>query len=78
MEDPAAREQLAQQFLTKELRSVHGSSAGTCSLTAPEFWLADNPSSATLTHGWTVMVDDSYEFPIEIDENGKISRSCGV
>ncbi|MBC9711890.1 hypothetical protein H9Y04_04810 [Streptomyces sp. TRM66268-LWL] len=73
----ARRAQLAQEFLTDELRSGQGATAGTCSSRAPKFWLADNPSSATLTHGWTVTLDDGRGFPVEIDEDGKIARSCG-
>ncbi|NGO79378.1 hypothetical protein G6045_27530 [Streptomyces sp. YC504] len=71
------RAQLAQQFVTEHLRSAQESTAATCSSRTPRFWLADNPSSATLSHGWTVTFDDGHGFPIDIDENGKIARSCG-
>lgn len=75
--DPTALETLGKQFTTAHLRSAQGTSAGTCSSTTPPFWLADAPSSATLTHGWTVDLGGTFAFPIEIDENGKIARSCG-
>ncbi|MFE6834979.1 hypothetical protein ACFVFI_09075 [Streptomyces sp. NPDC057705] len=75
--DSTAITTLGKQFVTEHLRSAQGPTAGTCSFTAPPFWLADNPSSGTLTHGWTVNLDDRYGFPIDIDENAKINRSCG-
>ncbi|MFE9637000.1 hypothetical protein [Streptomyces sp. NPDC006463] len=77
--DSTAIATLGKQFVTEHLRSAEGQgpTAGTCSFTTPPFWLADNPSSGTLTHGWTVNLDGQYDFPIEIDENAKIARSCG-
>ncbi|MFE4264245.1 hypothetical protein [Streptomyces sp. NPDC056883] len=76
--DSTALETLAQQFVTAQLRSARGSQhGGTCSYTAPPFWLADNPSSGTLTHGWTVDLGGTRAFPIDIDQNDKIARSCG-
>ncbi len=75
--DSTAMSRLGRQFVTANLRSVQGPTAGTCSSTTPPFWLADNPSSGTLTHGWTVNLGGPYEFPIEIDENAKIATSCG-
>ncbi|MFE6750218.1 hypothetical protein ACFVGM_30500 [Kitasatospora purpeofusca] len=75
--DSSAMSRLGRQFVTANLRSVQGPTAGTCSSATPPFWLADNPSSGTLTHGWTVNLGGPYEFPIEIDENAKIATSCG-
>lgn len=77
--DSTAMTRLGKQFVTEHLRSDRGQgpTAGTCSFTTPRFWLADNPSSGTLTHGWTVNLDGRHDFPIEIDENAKIARSCG-
>ncbi|MFE2165971.1 hypothetical protein ACFXB3_13010 [Streptomyces sp. NPDC059447] len=75
--DSTAITTLGEQFVTEHLRSAQGPTAGTCSFTAPPFWLADDPSSGTLTHGWTVNLDGPNGFPIDIDENAKISRSCG-
>lgn len=77
--DSTALATLGEQFVTEHLRSAgsQGPTAGTCSFTAPPFWLAHNPSSGTLTHGWTVNLGGPADFPIEIDENAKISRSCG-
>ncbi|MFF1409618.1 hypothetical protein ACFVX6_07450 [Streptomyces sp. NPDC058289] len=75
--DSTARETLGKQFVTANLRSAQGPTAGTCSPTAPPFWLADNPSSGTVTHGWTVNLGGASAFPIDIDENEKIAKSCG-
>ncbi|MFJ9448434.1 hypothetical protein ACIRRH_42535 [Kitasatospora sp. NPDC101235] len=77
--DSTAMARLGKQFVTEYLRSERGQgpTAGTCSFTAPPFWLADNPSSGTLTHGWTVNLGGHHDFPIEIDEKAKIARSCG-
>ncbi|MFD7417707.1 hypothetical protein [Kitasatospora purpeofusca] len=75
--DSTAMSRLGRQFVTANLRSVQGPTAGTCSSTTTPFWLADNPSSGTLTHGWTVNLGGPYAFPIEIDENAKIATSCG-
>ncbi|MFJ4094092.1 hypothetical protein ACIPYS_21135 [Kitasatospora sp. NPDC089913] len=75
--DSTALARLGRQFVTANLRSDQGPTAGTCSFTAPPFWLADNPSSATLTHGWTVNLGGQHDFPIDIDENAKIAGSCG-
>ncbi|MDD9377656.1 hypothetical protein M8Z33_13505 [Streptomyces sp. ZAF1911] len=76
--DSTALETLGKQFMTANLRSARGAQhAATCSFTTPSFWLADNPSSGTLTHGWTVDLGGTSAFPIEIDENEKIARSCG-
>ncbi|MFB6521339.1 hypothetical protein [Streptomyces sp. NPDC056401] len=76
--DSTALETLGKQFMTANLRSARGTQhAATCSFTTPSFWLADDPSSGTLTHGWTVDLGDTSAFPIEIDENEKIARSCG-
>ncbi|MFF3620804.1 hypothetical protein [Streptomyces sp. NPDC002467] len=77
--DSTALETLGKQFVTGHLRSAgaQGPTAGTCSFTTPPFWLADNPSSGTLTHGWTVNLGGASSFPIDIDENAKIAKSCG-
>ncbi|MFF2750295.1 hypothetical protein ACFVVA_32765 [Kitasatospora sp. NPDC058048] len=77
--DSTAMARLGKQFVTEDLRSDRGQgpTAGTCSFTAPPFWLADNRSSGTLTHGWTVNLGGRHDFPIEIDETAKIARSCG-
>ncbi|MFI9329567.1 hypothetical protein ACIGZJ_18720 [Kitasatospora sp. NPDC052868] len=75
--DSTAVAGLGEQFVTANLRSGQGPAAGTCSFTTPPFWLADNPSSGTLTHGWTVNLGGHQDFSIEIDENGKIFGSCG-
>ncbi|MFI5861148.1 hypothetical protein [Streptomyces sp. NPDC051546] len=77
--DSSAPETLGQQYVAARLRSTQGPTAGTCSPTAPPFWLADNPSSGTVTHGWTVNLggDLLSAFPIEIGEDEKITRSCG-
>ncbi|MFF3214804.1 hypothetical protein ACFYYB_29725 [Streptomyces sp. NPDC002886] len=77
--DPSALETLGKQFVTPHLRSAEaqGPTAGTCSFTTPPFWLADNPSSGTVTHGWTVNLGGGSAFPVEIDGNEKIARSCG-
>ncbi|WP_407838140.1 hypothetical protein ACE1OC_19915 [Streptomyces sp. DSM 116496] len=75
--DATARETLGKQFVSAQLRSTQGPDAGTCSSNTPPFWLADNPSSGTVTHGWTVDLGGTSAFPIEIDENEKIARSCG-
>ncbi|MBD0673624.1 hypothetical protein [Streptomyces sp. CBMA156] len=77
--DSTAMARLGKQFVTEDLRSDQGQgpTAGTCSFTTPPFWLADNPSSGTLTHGWTVNLGGHHGFPIEIDEEAKISGSCG-
>ncbi|MCX4757364.1 hypothetical protein [Kitasatospora purpeofusca] len=75
--DSTAMSRLGRQFVTANLRSVQGPTAGTCSSATTPFWLADNPSSGTLTHGWTVNLGGPYAFPIEIDENAKIATSCG-
>ncbi|MFJ7270560.1 hypothetical protein ACIQV3_28645 [Streptomyces sp. NPDC099050] len=68
---------LAKRFVTAHLRSTQGPAAATCSPATPPFWLADNPSSGTLTHGWTMNLGGASAFPIEIDETEKITRSCG-
>ncbi|MCX5405871.1 hypothetical protein OHA37_18490 [Streptomyces sp. NBC_00335] len=75
--DSTAPATLGKQFVTGHLRSAQGPTAGTCSVTTPPFWLADNPSSGTLTHGWTVNLGGASAFPIDIDENAKIAKSCG-
>ncbi|MFG2910171.1 hypothetical protein ACGF13_34605 [Kitasatospora sp. NPDC048286] len=75
--DSTAMAKLGKQFVTETLRSEQGPTAGICSFTSPPFWLADDPSSATLTHGWTVNLGGPHTFPIEIDENAKIAGSCG-
>ncbi|MFD9723237.1 hypothetical protein [Streptomyces sp. NPDC059072] len=75
--DSTAIATLGKQFVTEHLRSAQGPTAGTCFSTTPQFWLADNPTSGTLTHGWTIDLDDGGSFPIDIDENAKIARSCG-
>lgn len=77
--DSTALATLGKRFVTEHLRSDggQGPTAGTCSFTTPPFWLADNPSSATLTHGWTVNLGGRFDFPIDIDEDAKITRSCG-
>ncbi|MEU1286910.1 hypothetical protein [Kitasatospora sp. NPDC005856] len=77
--DSTAMTRLGKQFVTEDLRSDRGQgpTAGTCSFSTPRFWLADNPSSGTLTHGWTVNLDGHHGFPIEIDEKAKIAGSCG-
>lgn len=77
--DSTAMARLGKKFVTEHLRSGRGQgpTAGTCSVTAPPFWLADNPSSGTLTHGWTVNLGGDRDFPIEIDENARIAGSCG-
>ncbi|WP_199552007.1 hypothetical protein [Streptomyces sp. N35] len=71
------RKQLEQQFVSEYLRAVRGPNPATCFSHEPRFWLADDATSATLTHGWTVTFGDDDGFPIDIDENGKIARSCG-
>ncbi|KOV38753.1 hypothetical protein ADK60_01740 [Streptomyces sp. XY431] len=75
--DSTAVARLGRLFVTAQLRSDQGPTAGTCSSTTPPFWLADNPSSGTLTHGWTVNLGGPQSFPIEIDETAKIAGSCG-
>ncbi|MFD9303159.1 hypothetical protein ACFWCB_10880 [Streptomyces sp. NPDC060048] len=75
--DSTALATLGKQFVTEHLRSAQGPAAGTCSFTTPPFWLAHNPSSGTLTHGWTMNLGGHHDFPIDIDENAKIARSCG-
>ncbi|WP_328954581.1 hypothetical protein [Kitasatospora purpeofusca] len=75
--DSTAVARLGKLFVTAQLRSEQGPTAGTCSFTTPPFWLADNPSSGTLTHGWTVNLGGRQGFPIEIDETAKIAGSCG-
>lgn len=75
--DSTAPATLGKQFVTAQLRAAQGPTAGTCFPTAPSFWLASDPSSGTLTHGWTVNLGGDSDFPIEIDENEKIARSCG-
>ncbi|WP_327305574.1 hypothetical protein OG730_20350 [Streptomyces sp. NBC_01298] len=77
--DSTALETLGKRFVAPQLRSAgaQGPTAGTCSFTTPPFWLAGNPSSGTVTHGWTVNLGGTFAFPIEIDENEKITRSCG-
>ncbi|MGW1772200.1 hypothetical protein [Streptomyces sp. NPDC002104] len=76
--DSTALETLGKQFVAPHLRSAgaQGPTAGTCSHPTPPFWLASNPSSATVTHGWNLSLGD-YRFLIEIDENGKIAVACG-
>ncbi|CAM5675927.1 hypothetical protein SAVIM338S_07174 [Streptomyces avidinii] len=44
---------------------------GTCSFTTPPFWLADNPSSGTLTHGWTVNLEGQACLP-PVVKNGRL------
>ncbi len=75
--DPTARARLAQRFLSPGLRAAQKETAGTCSSRTPTSWVAADPTSGTLTHGWTITLGDGASFPIEIDENGKIGASCG-
>ncbi|MER7177687.1 hypothetical protein [Streptomyces mesophilus] len=76
-DDAARRKQLEQQFVSEYLRAVRGPNPATCYSHEPRFWLADDATSMTLTHGWTVTFGDNDGFPIDIDENGKIAGSCG-
>ncbi|MCX5214382.1 hypothetical protein OG689_34850 [Kitasatospora sp. NBC_00240] len=74
--DASARPQLAERFLSAALRTRGGATAGTCFTDAPGFWFADDPSSATLRHGWSVTLSDGRRFPIDVDEQGKIDTAC--
>ncbi|MFF1872829.1 hypothetical protein [Kitasatospora herbaricolor] len=75
--DPRARPLLAEQFLSAGLRSAGGATAGTCFTGTPTFWLADDPTSGTLRHGWSMTLSDSRRFPVDLDEHGKIDTACG-
>lgn len=74
--DPSVRPTLAERFLSARLRSAGGATAGTCFTDTPRFWLADNPSSGTLRHGWSMTLSDSRRFPIDLDEHGEIDTAC--
>ncbi|MFE0641017.1 hypothetical protein ACFW2Y_05255 [Streptomyces sp. NPDC058877] len=74
--DSTARAGLAERFLSQGLRAAQKETAGTCSSHTPTSWVAANPASGTLTHGWTITLSDGFSFPVEIDENGKIDKSC--
>lgn len=74
--DPSLRPHLAEQFLSATLRSQGGATAGTCFTDTPVFWLADDPSSGTLRHGWSMTLSDGRRFPIGLDEHGKIDTAC--
>ncbi|WP_329492693.1 hypothetical protein [Kitasatospora herbaricolor] len=74
--DPGARPLLAEQFLSTGLRSAQGATAGTCFTGTPTFWLADDPTSGTLRHGWSMTLSDSRRFPVDLDEHGKIDTAC--
>ena len=74
--DLSTRPVLAGQFLSASLRSDAGAGAGTCFTDTPRFWLADNPASGTLRHGWSMTLSDGHQFPIDLDEHGKIDTAC--
>ncbi|NML50096.1 hypothetical protein HHL19_10490 [Streptomyces sp. R302] len=76
--DSTARAGLARQFLSPDLRAGQKDTAGICSSHAPTSWVATDPTAGTLTHGWTITLSDGGSFPVEIDENGKIDKSCGA
>ncbi|MFB7614321.1 hypothetical protein [Kitasatospora sp. NPDC056181] len=74
--DSSLRPHLAEQFLSSALRSRGGATAGTCFTHTPVFWFADDPTSGTLRHGWSMTLSDGRRFPIDLDENGKIDTAC--
>ncbi|MBY8880883.1 hypothetical protein [Actinacidiphila acidipaludis] len=56
-----------------------GSGGGTtdCGRPAPTTWLADEPRSGTVVHGWTVTLDGATPFALGVDDvQGTVHATC--
>ncbi|MFC7220943.1 hypothetical protein ACFQLX_22710 [Streptomyces polyrhachis] len=73
-EDTAGILAARQDFFAAEMET-RSTLTGMCTTTVPETWYADSPAAATLTHGWTVRINDGPPFKVGIDENGRISST---
>jgi hypothetical protein len=54
-----------------------GKSSTDCGRPLPATWLADEPASGTVVHGWTVTLDGTAPFQLTIDDiKGGVSAIC--
>jgi len=57
--------------------SATGRNSTDCGLPTPSTWLADEPASGTVVHGWTVTLDGARPFKLTIDTaKGKATTTC--
>jgi hypothetical protein len=54
-----------------------GKGTSDCGRPAPATWLADEPRSGTVVHGWSVTLDGAPPFALGIDDTtGEVSATC--